>query len=104
MAKEICHDNISYVATQRIENIRGAMSRQKTACRDKKWEECNKSVATKKVNVVTMFVSWMSTSGNLSRHKSLCRDKGSRKKAEIMSRQEIKEHYRKNIATDQFIL
>ena len=34
MAKEICHDNLSSVATQRIE-YRRAMSQQKTTCRDK---------------------------------------------------------------------
>ena len=36
MAKEICHDNISYVATKRTEFRRGAMSRQGIICRDKK--------------------------------------------------------------------
>ena len=35
MAKEICHDNISSIATQRTEYRRRAMSRQKTACRDR---------------------------------------------------------------------
>ena len=39
------------------------MSRQKTMCRDKTWEECNKSAETKRYNVATRFVSWMSTSG-----------------------------------------
>ena len=53
MAKEICHDNISYVATQGTECRRGARSRQKTACWNRKWEECNKSTETKKVNVAT---------------------------------------------------
>ena len=56
MAKEISHDNISSVTTKRTEYRRGAMSRQKTACRDK-------SAGTKKVNVATRFVSWMSTLG-----------------------------------------
>ena len=68
MAKEICHDNISSIATQRTEYRRGAMSRQKTACRDRTWEECNKSVETKKDNVTTRFVSWMSTSGTTCRN------------------------------------
>ena len=35
MAKEICHDNISSIATRRIEYRRRAMSRQLTACRDR---------------------------------------------------------------------
>ena len=61
MAKEICHENISSIPTQRTEYRRRAMSRQKIACRDRTWEECNKSAETKKVNVVTRFVSWMST-------------------------------------------
>ena len=34
MAKEICHDNLSSVATQRTE-YRRAMSRKKTVCRDR---------------------------------------------------------------------
>ena len=37
------------------------MLRQKTACCYRTWEECNKSAETKKVNVVTRFISWMST-------------------------------------------
>ena len=61
MAKEICHENISSVVTQRTEYIRRARSRQKIACRDRTWEEYNKSVETKKVDVATRFVSWMST-------------------------------------------
>ena len=32
-------------------------------CRDRTWEECNKSVKTKKDNVVTRFVNWMSKPG-----------------------------------------
>ena len=64
---EICHDNISYVATHRIEYKRGSMSRQKTTCLDKKWEECNKSAKTKKVNVATRFFHSMSTLGRICR-------------------------------------
>ena len=60
MVKEIYHDNISSVATQRTEYRRRDMSRQKIACRDRTWEESMKSVETKKVNVATRFVSWMS--------------------------------------------
>ena len=67
MAKEICHDKISYVATQWTEYRRGAMSRQKTACCDRTWEECNKSAETKKDKVATRFVSLMSTSGRTCR-------------------------------------
>ena len=62
-AKEICHDNISFVAIQIIECRRRAMSQQKIACRDRTWEECNKSTETKKVNVEIRFFSWMSTLG-----------------------------------------
>ena len=46
--EELCHEN-------------------KTACRDRTWEECNQSVETKKDNVVTRFVSWMPTSGRTYR-------------------------------------
>ena len=68
MAKEICHDNISSIAIQRIEYRRGAMSRQKTTCRDRTWEECNKTAETKKDNVATRFVSWMSIPGRTCRY------------------------------------
>ena len=64
------------------------MSRQKIACRDKIWEECNKSIETKKDNVATRFVSWKSTSGRTChdikapvatlktrREQKFCRDK-----------------------------
>ena len=67
MAKEICHDNISYVSTQRTEYRREAMSRQKIVCRDKTWEEYNKSAEAKKINVGTRLVSWMSTPGRTCR-------------------------------------
>ena len=67
MAKEICHDNISFVATQRTLYRRGAMSRQKTTCHNRTLEKCNKSVKTKRDNVATRFVSWMSTSGRTCR-------------------------------------
>ena len=53
MAKEICHDNISYVATQKIEFRREAMSRQGIICRDKKLK---------------------SNAGIILRHISLCCD------------------------------
>ena len=39
------------------------MSRKKIACHDRTWEEGNKSGKTKKDNVATRFVNWMSTSG-----------------------------------------
>ena len=91
MAKEICHDNISSVATQWTEYRRRAMSRQKIACRNKTWEECNKSIETKKVNVATRFVSWMSTPGRTYRDiKSLVLLRHwKQNKAEILSRQGI---------------
>ena len=38
-------------------------------CRDKKWEESNKSAETKKVYVVTRFFSRMSTPGRICRDK-----------------------------------
>ena len=61
MAKEICHNNISSVATQMTEYRRRAMSQQKIVCHDRTWAECNKLAETKKINVATRFVSWMST-------------------------------------------
>ena len=66
------------------------MSRQKTACHNRKWEESNNSAETKKVYVATWFFSRMSTPGRICRHKEapvatneigrkqkFCRDKGS---------------------------
>ena len=66
------------------------MSRQETACCDRKWEESNNSVETKKVYVMTRFFSRMSTLGKICRDKEapvatnetgrrqkLCHDKGS---------------------------
>ena len=107
MAKETCHDNISSVVTQRTEYRRRAMSQQKIACRNRIEEECNKLVKTKKVNVTTRFVSWMSTRGRT------CHDNKARvttleiKESRnffatryLMSQQEIKEQYRKNTTTD----
>ena len=98
IAKEICHDNISLVATQRTEYRRGAMSLQKTAFHDRTWEECNKSVETKKDNVAARFVSWMSTSGitcrDIKAHVATLETKESRNSVAtryLMSRQEIKE-------------
>ena len=64
------------------------MLRQKTTCCNRTWEECNKSAETKRDNVATRFVSWMSTSGRTyhdikahvatlktRREQKFCRDK-----------------------------
>ena len=106
MAKEICHDNISSVETRRTEYRRRAMSRQKIACRDRTWEECNKSTETKKVNVATRFVIWMSTPRRTCRdikaHVATLETKESINfvvTRYLMSRQEIKEQNRKNTMT-----
>ena len=111
MTKEICHDNISSVATQRTDYRRRVMSRQKVGCRNKTWEECNKSAETKKVHVTIRFVSWMSTPGRTCRDiKALVttpETKESRNSIAtryLMSQKEIKEQYRKNTVTDQFML
>ena len=58
-----------YVATNIQADSKGPMSRQKTACRDRKWEESNNSVETKKVYVATRFFSRMSTPGKICRDK-----------------------------------
>ena len=41
------------------------MSQQKTACRYRKWEECNKSAVTKEAKVMTKVVNKMSTQGRI---------------------------------------
>ena len=111
MVKEICHDNISSVATQKTEYRRKAMSGQKIACREKTWEECNKSTETKKLNIATRFVSWMSTPGRTYRDIKVLvttlETKESRNSIAtryLMSRQEIKYQYMKITVTNQFIL
>ena len=66
------------------------MSRQKTVCHDRKWEESDNSVEIKKVYVATRFFSRMSTPGRIccdkeapvaineiGRKQKLCRDKRS---------------------------
>ena len=111
MAKEIYHHNISSIATQRTEYRRRAMSLQKIVCHDKTWEECNKSAETKKINVAIRLVSWMSTPGrtcrNIKAHVATLETKESRNYVAtryLLLRQEIKELYRKNTMTDQFML
>ena len=59
------------------------MLRQKTACRNRTWEERNKLAETKRDNVATRFVNWMSTLGRT------CRDIKNWKREEDMSRQGI---------------
>ena len=68
MAKEICHDNISYVATQRIEFRRGAMSRQGIGiiCRDKKL----KSNTGRILRHISLSCDIMK-----NRRQNLCRDR-----------------------------
>ena len=71
-------------------NSKGTLSRQKTACRDRKWEESKNSDETKKVYVATRFFSMTSTLGRNCRDQEalvatnetgikqkFCRDKGS---------------------------
>ena len=68
MAKEICHDNISYVATQMTEFRRGAMSRQGIGiiCRDKKL----KSNTGRILRHIGLSCDIMK-----NRRQNLCRDK-----------------------------
>ena len=95
MAKGICHDIISYVTTQMTEYRRRAMLRQKTVCRDRTWEECNKSTETNKINVATRLVSWMSTPGRTCRNIKAYVATLETKKAEILSQQGILCHDKK---------
>ena len=85
MAKEICHDNISTVTTQRTEYRKRAMSLQKIACRNRTSEECNKSDETRNLMLRKGFQLDVNTMKSLSRHKSSCRDIENKKKAEILS-------------------
>ena len=66
----LCHDRILCVATNIQANSKETLSRQKTACRDRKWEESNNSAETKKVYVATKFLfSRMSTPERICRNK-----------------------------------
>ena len=51
----LCRDKKFCVMTNAQANRKGTLSRQKTACRDRKWEESNNSAKTKKVYVATRF-------------------------------------------------
>ena len=65
----MCHDRVLCVTTNIEANNKGALSRQKTVCRDKKWEESDNSTETKKVYVATRFFSRMPTLGRICRVK-----------------------------------
>ena len=65
----ICRYRIFCVTTNTQENRKGTLSRQKTACRDKKWEESNNLVEIKKVYVATRFFSTMSITRRIFRDK-----------------------------------
>ena len=86
------------------------MSRKKTACRNRKWEEYNKSAETKKVNVATKFSAGcqhkeeiVATKKLLSRQMKQEEGKNSIATRDLLSRQEVKEQYRKNTATYKFM-
>ena len=61
----LCRDRVLCVVTNIQANIKGALSRKKKACRDRKWEESNNLVETKKVFVATRFFNRMSTPGRI---------------------------------------
>ena len=86
----LCRDRVLCVAKNIQPDRKRVMSRQKTACRYRKWEESNNSAETKKVYVTTRFFSRMSTLGKIcydkeahvatnetGRRQKLCHDKGS---------------------------
>ena len=67
----LCRGRILCVAKNVQANSKGILSRQKTACRNIKWEESNNSTETKKVYVATRFFSRMSTLGRICRDKEV---------------------------------
>ena len=86
----LCRDRVLCVATNIRADSKGVLSRQKTACRDRKWEESNNSAETKKVYVEIRFFSRMLTPGKIccdieallatneiGKRQKLCREKGS---------------------------
>ena len=84
----LCHDRVLCVMTNIQANNKGALSRQKTVCRDRIWKESDNSAETKKVYVAIRFFSRMSILGRICHNKEahvatnetrrkqkLCRDK-----------------------------
>ena len=80
-------------------------------CRDRKWEEHNKSAETKKVYVVIKFSAGCQHKEEIIVTKKLLslqmkqeEGRNSITTRYLLSRQEIKEQYKKNNATDKFML
>ena len=80
-------------------------------CRNRKWEEYNKSFETKKIYVATKFSTRCQHKEEIIATKKLLslqmkQEEGRNFVATryLLSRQEIKEQYRKNTATDKFML
>ena len=73
--------------------------------RDRKWEEYNKSIETKKVYVATKFSAGCQHKEEIVATKMLLSLEGRNSIAirYLLSRQEIKELYRKNTVTDKFM-
>ena len=65
-------------------------------CRDRKWEEYNKSAETKKVYVATKKLLSLKMKQEEGKNYIATMD--------LLSRQEVKEQYRKNTTTDKFML
>ena len=83
----------------------------KIACRDRKWEEYNKSAETKKVYVVTKFSAGCQHKEEIVATKEFLllqmkqeEGRNSVTTRYLLSRQEIKEQYWKNTATYKFML
>ena len=80
-------------------------------CCDRKWEENNQSAETKKVYVATKFSIGCQLKEEIVATKKLMslqmkQEKGRNSVATryLLSRQEFKKQYRKNIATDKFMM
>ena len=80
-------------------------------CRDRKWEEYNNSVETKKVYVATKFSAGCQHKEEIVATKKLLSQKIKQEEGrnyvvtrDILSQQEVKEQYRKNTATNKFML
>ena len=83
----------------------------KTACRDIKWEEYNKSTETKKVYVATKFSAGCQHKEEIVATKKLLSRQMKQEEGinfvatmDILSQQEVKEQYKKNTATNKFML
>ena len=91
--------------------IKDNVSRQKTTCRDNKWEEYNQSAETKKVYVAAKFSARCQHKEEIIATKKILSLQMKQEERRnfvvtryLLSQQEIKKQYRNSTATGRFML